>query len=120
MRLQNLKWLRKHTGKTLAHLASQLGYSVSYLSEVERGLKVPSLDFLYTLASAFEVETSWVVRLMEIPSEDVAQAIEARLTSAPALDQGVIDDMEREAKEGTAFSWITDEERKAAKEALSW
>ncbi len=52
---QDLRSLRKARGLTLAELALQLGRSVGWLSQVERGLSEPGISDLRALAGAFEV-----------------------------------------------------------------
>ncbi len=52
---QDLRSLRKARGLTLAELALQLGRSVGWLSQVERGLSEPAISDLRALAGAFDV-----------------------------------------------------------------
>lgn len=52
MRNKLLRRLRKQKGLTLADLGAQTGYTPSYLSQLERGLKRPSLDALRRIADA--------------------------------------------------------------------
>ena len=53
---QRLRDLRKARGLTLAQLGQQVGFSASYLSQIERGTTMPSLPKLATLARALAVE----------------------------------------------------------------
>jgi len=46
-----LRMLRKKRGYTLADMSDEIGLSVSFLSDVERGRTKPSLDTLEKLAS---------------------------------------------------------------------
>ncbi len=51
---------RKRQGLTQCRLATMLGYTGhSYLSNVERGKKKPSLNMLYGLSEIFEVEVDY-------------------------------------------------------------
>jgi transcriptional regulator with XRE-family HTH domain len=51
----DLRALRKARGLTLSELALRLGRSVGWLSQVERGLSVPSIADLRSFADLFEV-----------------------------------------------------------------
>lgn len=53
---QNLRALRKGQGLTLQQLAERVGLSASYLSQVERGVTLPSLSRLTSIAQALGVE----------------------------------------------------------------
>jgi len=55
----DIRRLRKARGLTLAGLASQLGRSVGWLSQVERGISLPSLADLRALANHFKVPVSF-------------------------------------------------------------
>lgn len=50
-----LRELRQLRGMKLAALANQSGVSLAYVSEVERGRKLPSLEVLDRLAGALEM-----------------------------------------------------------------
>jgi len=53
---QRLRALRKERGLTLAQLGRQVGLSASYLSQVERGVTMPSLPKLTAMARALAVD----------------------------------------------------------------
>lgn len=53
---QYLKVLRQERGLTLAQLGDQVGLSASYLSQVERGVTMPSLPRLAELARTLGVD----------------------------------------------------------------
>ncbi|WP_011580819.1 MULTISPECIES: helix-turn-helix domain-containing protein [Chelativorans] len=55
----DIRRLRKARGLTLAGLASQLGRSVGWLSQVERGISLPSVADLRALANHFKVPVSF-------------------------------------------------------------
>ena len=55
---RDLRALRKARGFTLAELALQLGRSVGWMSQVERGLSTPSIADLRAFADAFMVPVS--------------------------------------------------------------
>lgn len=58
-----LRTLRKRRRLTLQELATQLGYSShTYLSEVERGWKEPSLNLVLAVADLFGVTTDALLR----------------------------------------------------------
>lgn len=56
---RDLRALRKSRGLTLNDLAANIGRSVGFLSQIERGLSAPSIRDLRTLAKAFDVPVSW-------------------------------------------------------------
>lgn len=51
LRLELLRATRKKRGLTLAQLSEQTGYTSSFLSQLERGLKQPSLDALRNISN---------------------------------------------------------------------
>jgi transcriptional regulator with XRE-family HTH domain len=69
---KRLKALRAERELTLAQLGRQVGLSSSYLSQIERGVSMPSLGTLTTIASVLavdvghffedEVSSHWIVR----------------------------------------------------------
>ncbi|MBZ9845443.1 helix-turn-helix domain-containing protein [Mesorhizobium sp. CA5] len=54
----DIRALRKARGLTLAEIALKLGRSVGWVSQVERGLSIPSLGDLRAFASLFDVPIS--------------------------------------------------------------
>jgi transcriptional regulator with XRE-family HTH domain len=58
---QNIKKLRKQRGVMQKQLASDIGISVSYLSLIESGHKVPSLQTIIYIAKCLEVDPSFIV-----------------------------------------------------------
>ena len=54
----DIRALRKARGLTLAEIALRLGRSVGWVSQVERGLSIPSLGDLRAFASLFDVPIS--------------------------------------------------------------
>jgi transcriptional regulator with XRE-family HTH domain len=60
---QKLRALRKKHQLTLKQLAEALGHSAhGYLSELETGAKLPSLELVIKLADFFEVTTDQLLR----------------------------------------------------------
>ena len=53
---KNIKKIRIDKGFTQAELSEMAGITCDYLSEVERGKKVPSLETIHCLAQALNVE----------------------------------------------------------------
>ena len=56
---KRLRALRDDRELTLAQLGQQVGLSASYLSQIERGVTMPSLSRLTTLAKALDVEVGY-------------------------------------------------------------
>jgi transcriptional regulator with XRE-family HTH domain len=55
MNIMKLKQIRKSKGYTLSDLSSMTGCTSSYLSQLERGLKQPSLEMLRRISNCLEV-----------------------------------------------------------------
>lgn len=55
MNIIKLKQIRKSKGYTLSDLSSMTGCTSSYLSQLERGLKQPSLEMLRRISNCLEV-----------------------------------------------------------------
>lgn len=81
-----IRELRKAKGLTLHQFAKEIGTSASYLSEIERGLKVPGGEFFLTLKQKFHISldaifsdnTSTIVA--EPPSPYIASVTKIMLT----------------------------------------
>jgi transcriptional regulator with XRE-family HTH domain len=58
---QRLRELREKRGETVRSLAELTGMSYPYISEMENGVKVPSLTTLLRLAVALECEVTDLV-----------------------------------------------------------
>lgn len=71
------KLIRSHreaAGLTQERLASKVGITEGYLSSVERGRKVPSLEKLFDLAEALEVRPADLMPGGERRGESIARA----------------------------------------------
>src|SRR5688572_15519020 len=66
---RDIRALRKGRGLTLAELALRLGRSVGWMSQVERGISVPSLVELKALAESFGVPVS-LLFAHDVPAEE--------------------------------------------------
>jgi transcriptional regulator with XRE-family HTH domain len=53
---QFLRLFREKTGKNQSDIANQAGISVSMLSQIERGIVSPSIDTLFAVCAALDVE----------------------------------------------------------------
>ena len=76
---KRLRALRDERGLTLAQLGQQVGLSASYLSQVERGVTMPSLSRLTTLAKALDVEMGYFFE------DDVSSPCVVRLNQGKRL-----------------------------------
>ena len=54
------RW-RHNRGLTLAQVGERSGLNVGYLSQIENGKAVPSLEALTTIAAALEVPAAWLL-----------------------------------------------------------
>ncbi len=61
-----IRLLRVHHDLKQNQLARLLDMSTSYVSEVERGRKIPTLDVLDRMAKTFDIATSSLLYLAEI------------------------------------------------------
>lgn len=60
---EKLRLLRVHQGMTLNELATELGHKThSYLSELEAGKKIPTVEFVLNVAHLFNVTTDELLR----------------------------------------------------------
>jgi transcriptional regulator with XRE-family HTH domain len=60
---EKLRALRLSRSLTLKELASKLGYSAhGYLSELETGVKMPTVELVVKLALVFDVSTDQLLR----------------------------------------------------------
>ena len=71
---RNLAELRSVRGMTLQSLADLTGYTVSYLSQIERGESVPSLSGLASVAAALGVEMRALFKEVAGPRLHVSRA----------------------------------------------
>ncbi len=51
---KSLRYLRKSNNMTLKEVAEDVGISVSFLSEIERGITLPSITTLLKLAEFYD------------------------------------------------------------------
>ena len=56
---ERIRALRSEQGLTLVQLGQRVGLSASYLSQIERGVTMPSLTRLTTIANALNVEVGY-------------------------------------------------------------
>lgn len=88
---RNIKFFRAHRRLSQADLAERAEISITFLSNIERGLKFPKAETLYCLARGLEVEVyelfkgeiapgetkKLLGRFSEDITQNVAQALEA-------------------------------------------
>ncbi len=91
---RNLRGLRKARGITLKELALNIGRSVGFLSQIERGLSEPSMTDLRRIAQAFDVPTSWFFMLED--EDTPAQKFIVRAGARRALgtsEEGIVEEL---------------------------
>ncbi|MBZ0316723.1 MAG: helix-turn-helix domain-containing protein [Anaerolineae bacterium] len=60
---EKLKTLRMYHSLTLTEMARQLGYTThGYLSELEHGKKLPTIEFVLSIARLFNVTTDELLK----------------------------------------------------------
>jgi transcriptional regulator with XRE-family HTH domain len=74
------RW-RQTRGLTLAQVGDGSGLNVGYLSQIENGKAVPSLDALVAIAAALEVPVAWLF-LDSAPAPRVVRAADRPRTTA--------------------------------------
>jgi transcriptional regulator with XRE-family HTH domain len=57
--------LRKKSGLSQEELADRAGIHRTYVSQLERGLKSPTLQVLFALANSLNTKASKIVRMVE-------------------------------------------------------
>ena len=67
--------LRKARDTTLATLSRSTGLSQGYLSQIERGISIPSIKALHSISRAFGVNISWFFRPVEAGDEGLKDYI---------------------------------------------
>ncbi len=75
------RW-RLTRGLTLAQVGERSGLNIGYLSQIENGKAVPSLDALVSLAGALEVPPAWLL-LDASPAPRVVRSIDRPRRSGP-------------------------------------
>lgn len=91
---QDIRALRKAHGLTLSGLAERLDRSVGWLSQVERGISLPSLSDLRALAQQFKVPVS--LFLSEEPADDREDGVivrSGRRRTLGAEDSGIVEEL---------------------------
>ncbi len=63
---ERLKFYRKRHGKTLHELSEATGLSISFLSEIERGVSLPSLATCQKLANAHGIPLTLLFSGVEV------------------------------------------------------
>ncbi|WP_328657535.1 helix-turn-helix domain-containing protein [Streptomyces sp. NBC_00334] len=104
-------------GRRQDAVAGLIGITPDYLSQIERGLKIPSLPILYALAQELGVPTAALLSEQPPAEEDAADTAEAAVGRAllgygPALSAQPVGAGElRDRVEGAWQSWQTDGDR---------
>ena len=62
---RHLRELREHRGVTQDALATSSGLTKAYISDMERGLKVPSLTTILRLAASLRCKVTDLVRVFD-------------------------------------------------------
>ncbi|MEL6838849.1 MAG: helix-turn-helix domain-containing protein [Pseudomonadota bacterium] len=90
----DIRALRKARGKTLTQLASAMGRSVGWLSQVERDLSNPAIADLGKMAEILDVSVSSLVQTGAVPGEEgIVVRADARRpmgSRTPGLTEGLL------------------------------
>jgi len=60
-----LKRLRRQKNMNQENFGRQVGLHRTYISQLERGMKSPSLEVLYKIAKGMNIKLSWLMVLVE-------------------------------------------------------
>lgn len=80
-----LKLLRTYHQLTQVELAKRLGISNSYLSEIEKGNKVPGLDLLGKYSEVFKMPTSSILLFSETMEDERTRGSKLRIAAADKI-----------------------------------
>lgn len=93
----SLKALRKSRGKTLVGLSIELGYSPSFLNQLERGLAPITHEVARVLTNYYKVQinTTWIpqkkaIDRLENEKEDLEKQIDEHLETIDFLEDAVV------------------------------
>lgn len=59
---RRIREARLNKGLTMSKLAKDVGTSIVYMGEIERGLKMPSVNTLIKIANALELSIDYILR----------------------------------------------------------
>ena len=86
--------LRNARGIKLQELARRTGFSIGYLSQIERGLSSPTVDVLQKIAQALGVTISWFFRpTEEAQTGDWEFVVRAARRRKLTFDSGITDEL---------------------------
>lgn len=74
---EEIRKLRKVRGLSLSDLASAIGRSISFVSQLERGRAQPSIADLKRIALVLEVQVGWFFMLDTIPVKERGRVVHA-------------------------------------------
>jgi len=72
-----LKLIRVYHGLSQVQVAEQLGLSKSYVSEIEKGTKKPSIDVLERYAEVFDLPLSQLLMFAEASNDHLRERVRA-------------------------------------------
>ena len=72
---KNIKFLRFHRQYSQADLAEKADISITFLSNIERGLKFPKPDILSQIAESLEVEVFELFKSDIVPNDDCKETM---------------------------------------------
>lgn len=91
---RSLRGLRKARGITLKELALNIGRSVGFLSQIERGISEPSMTDLRRIAKAFDVPTSWFFLLEDEDTPEQKYIVHAGARRALGTpEEGILEEL---------------------------
>ena len=85
---RQIQLIRKARGNTQAELAQMVDLTPKYLSNLERGDKMPKLDTFISIANALECDAnSLLVDVLNVSTIMVSSSISEKLSALPVEEQ---------------------------------
>jgi len=80
---KNIKFFRFHKGYSQADLAEKANISITFLSNIERGIKFPKPDIMAKIAESLEVRIFELFKVNIVPDDnkDIVNRLSEDLTS---------------------------------------
>ena len=79
---RRIREARTKKSYTMAKLAKEAGTSIVYIGEIERGLKIPSLNTFIKIVNALEISADYVLRYeVESGERFVCEEISSKLSN---------------------------------------
>lgn len=79
--------IRKERNLTAEELSEELGISASHISQIEQGSRKMSVDLLYKLMDALQVDANTLLGVLEYPCVESDVSIDEEIMELPKAQQ---------------------------------